>query len=74
MYIKHYNLGADYCTQTLGEGGVCIFVHDALIYLNVNLNKFCKEQDLEVCAIKLQFPSGNIYILSIYRAPTGDVS
>jgi hypothetical protein len=40
----------------------------------VNLNTFCKEQDLEACAIKLQFPSGNIYILAIYRAPTGDFS
>jgi hypothetical protein len=36
----------------------------------VNLNAFCKE----ACAIKLQFPSGNIYILAIYRAPTGDFS
>jgi hypothetical protein len=40
----------------------------------VNLNVFCKEQDLEACAIKLQFPSCNIYILPIYRAPTGDFS
>jgi hypothetical protein len=38
----------------------------------VNLNAFCKEQDLEACAIKLQFPSDNIYILAIYRA--GDFS
>jgi hypothetical protein len=40
----------------------------------VNLNAFCKEQDLEACAINIQFPSGNIYILTIYTAPTGDFS
>jgi hypothetical protein len=71
-YIEHYNLGADYCRQTPKQGGVCIFVHDKLNYLNVNLNDFCKEQDLEACAVKLQFPSGNICIISIYRAPTGN--
>jgi hypothetical protein len=48
------------------------FLRDIINYLNVNLNAFCKEQYLEACAIKFQFPSGNIYILAIYRAPTGD--
>jgi exonuclease III len=69
-HIEHYNISADYCRQTLRQGGVCIFVHDTINYLNA----FCKEQDLEACAIKLQFPFGNIYILAIYRAPTGDFS
>jgi hypothetical protein len=74
MYIEHYNLGTGYCRQTLRQGGVCILVHDTINYVNVNLNTCCKEQDLEVYAIKCQFPLGNIYILAIYRAPTGDFS
>jgi hypothetical protein len=61
-YIEHYNLGAGYCRQTLRQGGGCIFVHAQYL----NLNSFCKEQDLEACAIKLQFPSRNIYVLAIY--------
>jgi hypothetical protein len=42
-----------------------------LKFTNINLNKFYKEQDLEVCAVKLQSSLANICILSIYRAPTG---
>jgi hypothetical protein len=38
----------------------------------LNLNEFFKEQDLEVCAVKLQFPSSNICILSTYTAPSGN--
>jgi hypothetical protein len=41
---------------------------------NVNLYEFCKEQDLEVCAVKLPSPLGNICILPIYRAPSGKFS
>jgi hypothetical protein len=50
---------------------VCIFVQEKLKFFNVNLNEFCKE-DVEVCAVKLKFPSGNICTLAIYRAPFGN--
>jgi hypothetical protein len=71
-YIEHYKLRAEYCRQALTQGGVCIVVHEKLKFSNVNLNEFCKEQDLEVCAVQLPF--GNICILSIYRAPSGNFS
>jgi exonuclease III len=73
-YTEYYSLGAEYCRQALKQVGVCIFVHKKLTFSNVNLNEFCKQQDLEVCAVKLQFPFGNICILSIYRAPSGNFS
>jgi hypothetical protein len=73
-YIEQYNLGAEYCRQALRQGGVCIYVHIKLKFSNVNLNEFCKEQDLEVCTVKLQLPFGNICILSICRTPSGKFS
>jgi hypothetical protein len=50
-HIEHYNLGGEYCRQTFRQGGVCIFVHKKLKFSDVNLNEFCKEQNLEVCAV-----------------------
>jgi hypothetical protein len=41
-------------------------------YLNVDLSKFCKEQDIEACAQKLQLPALNIYVVTVYRAPYGN--
>jgi hypothetical protein len=70
--IEHYSLGAEYCRQTFRQGGVCICVHEKLKFSNVNLNEFCKEQDLEVCVVKLQFPCGNICILAIYISQPGN--
>jgi hypothetical protein len=64
----NYNLGAVYCRQTFRQDVVCIFVCEKLKFFNVILNEFCKE-DLEVCVVKLPFPSGNICTLAIYRAP-----
>jgi exonuclease III len=49
---------------------VRIFVHEKLEFSNVNLNEFIKEEDLEVCAVTLPFPSGNICTVAIYRAPS----
>jgi hypothetical protein len=70
--MEHYNLGAEYCRKSIKQGGVCIFVHDSINYLNMNLNAFCREQDLVICAVKLLISSDNIYVLAIYRAPAGD--
>jgi hypothetical protein len=56
----NYNLGAEYCRQTVRRDVVCIFVCEKLKFSNVNLNEFCKE-DLKICAVKLPFPSGNIF-------------
>jgi len=36
------------------------------------LNNFCKEQDLEICAIELHIPSYRICIVTVYRSPSGD--
>jgi len=35
-----------------GEGGV-FFVHKNLIFTTVNLNSFCSDYDIEICAVKL---------------------
>jgi exonuclease III len=70
--INSYKLGSCYFRKPCKNGGVCILVHDSLQYTPINLNKFCMDQEIEVCAIKLhQYPS-NICILSTYRSPSGN--
>jgi hypothetical protein len=44
----NYNYGAAYCRKIFKLGGSCIFVHENLKFLEVNLSAFCKEKDLEV--------------------------
>jgi hypothetical protein len=36
--------------------------------------KYCREHDIEVSALKLQFNSVNMCILTFYKAPTGNVN
>jgi hypothetical protein len=44
-------------------------------YFNKNdISHLCKEQDLEICAIQLVTKSTNLIILSMYRAPSGDIN
>jgi len=40
--------------------------------MNVNLRKFSHEEDIEAGTVKLFVNSLNIFILSIYRAPSGN--
>jgi hypothetical protein len=40
-------------------------------FVSSDLEKYCKEQDLEVCAIKLCLASVTYCIISIYRSPVG---
>jgi hypothetical protein len=47
-------LGVAYCRKSLPKGGVCIFIHKKYNYSNVDPSKYCKKQDIEACAIKLE--------------------
>jgi len=71
IYMDQYKIGAKFCRETLKNGGVGIFVHDTLQCTNINLGEFCKEQDIEACAVKINLLSITICIICIYRSPTG---
>ncbi|MDR2878825.1 MAG: hypothetical protein LBV03_02815 [Fusobacteriales bacterium] len=52
--------------------GVCIYVHESLKFTNINLQKYCNEQDRELAAIQIKNPKEKIVIIFIYRAPSRD--
>jgi len=72
--VKYYNLGTKYCTNSHKNGGISIFVNETLLFSTVELNEFCKDQDLEVCAVELHISSFVFCILCVYRPPTGNCS
>jgi hypothetical protein len=69
--IDHYILGAKLCRQskTWSTG---IFVHEALAFTNTDLQQFCTEQDIETYAVKINLLSTMLYVICIYRSPTGN--
>ena len=69
--VDGYRLGAAYCRQVVKRGGVCIFVKKKRLYSNIDLDKYFKDQDIEVCVLKLK-STFNICIMAVYRAPTGN--
>jgi hypothetical protein len=50
-----------------------MLVHETVQYTNINLEHFCKEKDLESCAVKLHLLYYEICIISIYRSPSGNL-
>jgi hypothetical protein len=71
-YSSSYTLSAKYCRNKLKHGGVCIYVHKSLSCLTIELEKCCKEQDFEVCAIKLYLASVPYCIITICISPVGN--
>jgi hypothetical protein len=45
---SNYKLSAKYCRKKLKNGGICIYIQEALKFTNINLQKHCREQDIEV--------------------------
>ena len=72
LSIAHYTLGAKFCRKNLKQGGTGIFVHESLAFTNIDLQESCIEQDIETCAIKINLTATNIYVIAIYRSPTGN--
>jgi len=44
VHIQNYNLGAYYCRQLCEKGGVAIFVHNSLHFLNIVLINSVKKK------------------------------
>jgi len=72
IVLPNYRLGSKFCRNTFKNGGVCIFTHKSIQSTNMNLNEFCKEKDLEICAAKLHLPSHEMWVITHYRSPSGN--
>jgi hypothetical protein len=70
--IDEYKRCAEYCRQSFQKGSVCMYLLKRLSFTSIYLTKYCKDKDLEACAIKLKLSLTNICILTIYRSPTGN--
>jgi len=71
---KNIKLGAHYCRQLREKGGVAIFVPNSLGFSNTDIAQHCKEQDIEISALKLSYGALNICVLTLHRAPSGNFS
>jgi hypothetical protein len=72
LSIDHYILGAKFCRQSLKHEGTGIFVHESLAFTNIDLQEFCMEQDIEACVVKINVQTAVIYVIRIYRSPSGN--
>jgi exonuclease III len=73
LNIYSYKLAAKYCRTLYGKGGVCIYLHTSLNFVNRDLTKYCIDKDFEVCAVKLNLSSTRFCIITVYRAPIGNI-
>jgi len=53
--IENYNLGTYYCREKYEKGGVAIYIHKSIQCTKVSINTYCKEKDIEICAIKFTY-------------------
>lgn len=72
-YIPKYKLGAIYSRSILKGGGVCIYIHEDIIFSKLNMQCYCKEKDLEIAAIKFKLNKTSYIVYCVYRAPSGDL-
>ena len=56
--LTNPRLGAHFCRNTYKNGGVCILISELIQFTTINLDKFCKEKGLEICAAKLHLLCG----------------
>ena len=70
--IEGFKLCTAYCRQTMKKGGVCIFAQNGLECSKIDVKKYCKDQDIEICMLNLNTTFFRLHITVAYRAPTGD--
>jgi hypothetical protein len=74
LTVNGYLFCSSLCQNGQLMGCVCIFVKTDQQFSKMDITHHCKEQDFEICAIQLVTKTSNQIILSLYRAPSGDVN
>jgi len=59
-HIPDYLLGSYYCRKDILKGDVCIFIYKNTKFPIINLDNYCVDQDIEVCAVQLDSPFRNM--------------
>jgi hypothetical protein len=72
LNLDNYILSAYYCRSHFKNGGTCIYLHESLISITINLGKYCHDKDFEACVISLNIANGKIYFITIYGLPVGN--
>jgi hypothetical protein len=49
-----------------------MFVQKYFQFLVINIEKFCKDKELEACALRLDFLPFKVCIITVYRSPNGN--
>ena len=71
--IVGYTLGASFCRQEGKHGGVMIMLRDNVKFTEIpDISLMSVPLHCEVCGIRVR--QSGIFIISLYRAPTGDMS
>jgi len=71
-YSDRYNLGACYCRTLFERGGICSYVCKSLKFCKHSIEKYCKEKEFEVCALKLLSKFQECMYSLICRATLGN--
>ena len=72
IHMEQYTLGAQFCRTNHAQGGVVIYTRNSLNAAPIDLSKYCKEKDIEICAVKTKIQSSVLYIIAVYRSPSGN--
>jgi exonuclease III len=70
--LEQYNLGTFYCRYKFKQGGVSIYIKNGVKFEIIDLKQFCKDKDLEICALRVKHSLADLIILCVYRSPSGD--
>jgi len=72
LNLENYNVGAQFCRIANGKGGAIMYIHNSLKFTTMELDKYSKEKDIDVCGVKLKVNSLKVYIITVYRSPAGN--
>ena len=74
IFMNDYKRATYFCRTSYAKGDVCIYVHKSLKIESEDIENYFKEKDLEACATKLTLNSTHICVITIYRAPSGNLT
>jgi hypothetical protein len=72
LNTENYQLGSYCFRKHMLKGGLCMLIHRNTTFSVINLDRYCIDQDIEICAIQLDVFFSKLCIFTVYRSPLGN--
>ena len=74
LNFNNFYLSSNFCRENAKGGGVAIWINKEIESRILDVDRFCVEKSIELCAVCVRLCNISVIVLTCYRSPSADLN